>query len=538
MSIKQVILVFLIICLLFLGVPGIWGSSEAREGQVIWVLMNGGDWVLPLRNGIVPSKPPLFHWFGAIFANGLGFPHTEFLVRLPSLLAATSILFFTGSVLNRIRPPLATTALVIISLSYGFLRLALDARVDMFFSLFVVLAMLQLLEPLARAARPSSTVIVKFYALCGLAVLAKGPLGLALPGFCGFICVASTFGLSASLRLFFNPLGLIVFAGLALPWYFAAAQVGSDAFVSRQLLFENVHRFLGGEDINAQPVWYYLPEVIAGTFPWCLGLFYLRGGLRLGETENRLVRLCAVWVVSGMLLFSVASGKRASYLLPLYVPIGIILGSCLSKALGGLSAAHYLFLQQVFRGAIVLFAVNLIGLAALAETLIPVLVARGVILPIFPGWLALVLLVLGVAVLCGWLIFQRSTLRPSFVYAVGLFVVVGALQSGLWVKAKLKGFDQAALAINAHVGSQPLRVVKGNREEFFDPLFFYLRRKVEIAPEAAESLNCEGFALIKVDQNYSAWLEDGSEISRFSQRDIDGSARRQFALVRCRRTAS
>ena len=46
-----------VVYLLFLGLPLIGGSSEAREAQVIDVILRENTWALPLRNGIVPSKP-------------------------------------------------------------------------------------------------------------------------------------------------------------------------------------------------------------------------------------------------------------------------------------------------------------------------------------------------------------------------------------------------------------------------------------------------------------------------------------------------
>jgi 4-amino-4-deoxy-L-arabinose transferase-like glycosyltransferase len=512
--------------------PGVWGSSEAREGQVVWVLMHGGDWVLPLRNGIVPSKPPLFHWTAALLGN-LGLKHSEFLIRLPSLLAASGILWLVGSFVSRIRQNLAPIVVVVLSLSYGFLRLALDARVDMFFAFFVVASILVIIEPLISGSRPSFNRVVLFYLLAGAAVLAKGPLGLVLPGFTSFVCMAGIVGFWQTVKSYVNPVGLIVFAAMALPWYLAAANVGSDAFVSRQLIFENFQRFFGGEEINTQPFWYYIPEVFMGTFPWCLVIFGILRFQNLAESERRLVKLCSLWVFSGLLLFSVASGKRASYLLPLYPPLSIIFGVYLQKAYLSLSAANFLRVQVVLRSGIFVIGVLLLGLAAVAETLIPVLVARGIIIPIFPGSLALVLLVLGVAVVLIWALTSKLEIRYSIAYLIFLLLFTGILQGGLWVKHRLKGFDVAADGINSAVGSAPLTVIKAKREEFFDPLFFYLRREVKIAPEEETSLKCSGFAVLKVDENFDKWGASQALVSTFSQVDIDGRKRREFALVSC-----
>src|SRR6266446_3892204 len=42
-------------------------KGEPREALVVWEMTHGGGWILPRRNGVeLPSKPPLFHWLGAI----------------------------------------------------------------------------------------------------------------------------------------------------------------------------------------------------------------------------------------------------------------------------------------------------------------------------------------------------------------------------------------------------------------------------------------------------------------------------------------
>src|SRR4029079_19602587 len=41
--------------------PPIDHHGEAREGLVVQAIVDRGEWILPRRNGELPSKPPLFH---------------------------------------------------------------------------------------------------------------------------------------------------------------------------------------------------------------------------------------------------------------------------------------------------------------------------------------------------------------------------------------------------------------------------------------------------------------------------------------------
>jgi 4-amino-4-deoxy-L-arabinose transferase-like glycosyltransferase len=75
--------------------PHIWQHGEAREALVVEDIVKNHRWVLPLRNGELPSKPILYHWMAALFALPLGF--SDFIVRLPSVVAATFLAWVTYS---------------------------------------------------------------------------------------------------------------------------------------------------------------------------------------------------------------------------------------------------------------------------------------------------------------------------------------------------------------------------------------------------------------------------------------------------------
>ena len=61
--------------------PPIWHHGEAREGLVVQGIVHNHEWILPLRNGEIPSKPPFFHWLAALSAFVFG--PSDLIVRLP-----------------------------------------------------------------------------------------------------------------------------------------------------------------------------------------------------------------------------------------------------------------------------------------------------------------------------------------------------------------------------------------------------------------------------------------------------------------------
>ena len=74
------------VCLLLffwgLGAVPFYTRGEPREAVVVWEICSTGEWILPLRNGTeIPSKPPLFHWLGALLAKALGRKDRPYLGR-------------------------------------------------------------------------------------------------------------------------------------------------------------------------------------------------------------------------------------------------------------------------------------------------------------------------------------------------------------------------------------------------------------------------------------------------------------------------
>ena len=61
-------------------------------------IVRNHEWILPLRNGAIPSKPPFFHWPGALPAFVFG--PSDLIVRLPSAIGVATMAgatFFMGS---------------------------------------------------------------------------------------------------------------------------------------------------------------------------------------------------------------------------------------------------------------------------------------------------------------------------------------------------------------------------------------------------------------------------------------------------------
>jgi 4-amino-4-deoxy-L-arabinose transferase-like glycosyltransferase len=164
------------------------------------------------------------------------------------------------------------------------------------------------------------------------AVLTKGPVGIVLPLLVALAGAAATGGLRRA-RPLADPVGAALAGALVLGWYLLAWMEGGRDFLERQILHENVRRFLGGGDAraaHAEPFYYYGRAILGGFLPWTTLLPL--AAIRAWRCRAPQDRFLAAWIVAVLAFFSVAAGKRSAYLLPLFPPLAMLTGRALADA--------------------------------------------------------------------------------------------------------------------------------------------------------------------------------------------------------------
>lgn len=324
-----------------LGTLPYYDKGEPREVLSLLAQTQTGDWILPLTGGTtVPSKPPLLRWLsGAVVAVTGRFD--EWAARLPSAVLATGAVVITARAAGaRFGAVGGVATALVLATTWTWMVAARQARVDMTLAACLTTALLAL-ERVCRAPVPSRGALLTMYVSAALAVLAKGPVGLAIPGVVGLVYLALR-GDLARLRHMRPGLGAAMVLLVAGSWYAAAAWQGGDAFLERQLGHENVARFLGGAErtSHAQPFYYYGPAFLGAFMPWTLllvpavlHLFLLRGRL---DTAGLLFPL--VWFCGVVGFYSLAAGKRTVYLLPAYPAAALLVGALFDPTLEGRAA--------------------------------------------------------------------------------------------------------------------------------------------------------------------------------------------------------
>ena len=310
---------------------------------MVQTIVQDQQWILPLRNGELPSKPPFFHWVAALTA--LVFGLSDFIVRLPAVIGAEIMViatFLLGRAMGgRSRAWLAVGALLGM---HEFWSSGMQARVDMVFSACVTVSVAGCFfwyrngNEIARAA---------CYIATACAVLAKGPAGMVLPG----LIIAGFFVAEGRLRLLWTfwswPLaGLMLFIDVG--WYSLAYQIGGHEFFALQILQENVERVFDPGNQHPRHIFLSVAGWLATqTLPWSLALFWCLMRRLGGERESAGGHFLHAWWIAIFAVFTVAAGKRAVYLLPLYPAIALLAARAMDDFIrGGARCSLFDFIRK------------------------------------------------------------------------------------------------------------------------------------------------------------------------------------------------
>lgn len=327
-----------------LGALGLTDKTEALFVEVAREMLERNDWVTPWWNGERFFDYPVWGYWMVVGSFRL-FGISEWAARLPSALAASAVVLAGfGLVVTWASPqePLrqrwgrGLLAAGVLATSPGWIGWGRVATTDMFLSSAITLALFSFLlaHRLPERPLPARLGRIGFALFSAIAVLAKGPVGLLLPGLVIVIFLTVT----GQWRQWWRPASLLamalLFAGVCLPWYVAATQANGSVFVEGFLGFSNLQRFTSVLYRHPGPPWFYLPWVLLLLLPWSLFLAPAMAALRFWRWSQwrraasdpglELPLFLLLWLVVIVGFFSAAATKLPGYILPA-LPAGSLL---------------------------------------------------------------------------------------------------------------------------------------------------------------------------------------------------------------------
>jgi 4-amino-4-deoxy-L-arabinose transferase-like glycosyltransferase len=320
----------------------LWEPDEARYAEIPREMLAAGDWLTPRLNHVLYfEKPPFQYWLSALSLKAFGLNAVA--ARLPLALATLITLWCAWKLAARLgarqafwAPFMAGTAL----LAYVCGQIL---TLDALFSAFQVLALVAGIEAVAARfeERPALGWSLLAFGSLALAMLTKG---LAAPVLVGTTLLASLpFAWkaprlrSALVRTLTDPLGWLLFAVLAAPWFILVnkANPGHANFFFIHEHFARYTSHVHNRQGAANPLldkFYFTGFLALGLLPWVSatvtglrrGVAFLRakGPRAEGAPLHR-------WTVAALILgaavplvfYSLSGSKLPPYIHPAIVPL-------------------------------------------------------------------------------------------------------------------------------------------------------------------------------------------------------------------------
>ena len=466
----------------FLELRGLYFPDEGRYAEIPREMLASGDFVTPRLNGYPYfEKPPLQYWLtAAVFAVA---GQNEWTARLvPAAAGLAGVLAMLLTVRRLAGRRAGWMAAAVMASSVGYFLTGQFVTLDMLLAGILTAALCAFL--LAQDARATAADhrrwMLVAWALCGLAVLAKGLVGIALPALAIAVYVAITRDL-ALLRRLAIARGVAVLLVVTVPW-FVIVQMRNPGFVDFFFVREHWQRFTQPGHRRTGALWYFVPIALVFLAPWVPaladGLARRRPVPSATPADFSPTKFAWCWAAAIFVFFSVSSSKLPAYILP---------------AMGGVAVAGGILLARDFARTVRITAWS---------TLVMGLLVGGVAVPA-ADWFkvemlqesyqdSVVWLVAGGAVLVGtgalalWSLRRGMRLRALAVLVLGVLV---ACQAGVVLAWRIDAYFSSERVIEGVTdGVRPFRPdLPFYSVDMFDQTVpYYLGRTVTLVKHQGE----------------------------------------------------
>ena len=340
-----------------LGDMGLTDRDEGRNAEAGREMFDSGDRLTPTFNGeLRVAKPVFLYWL--MDQSYRLFGVNEFAARFPSALFGLGLILIHYLFLLQQRDrtvALFGSLMLLLNLEIlGLGRMALTDSVLIFFTTASLYGFWLGLHGAGGRRRW----IWAFYIGMALATLTKGPVGFAVPLITTVLYLTWTRRWRDYWQKGVPLAGMLLFVLLAAPWYAAMFLVHGDAYATGAKA-HTIGRFLSPMEGHHGTIFFYLPVLLLGFFPWSALLpvplyqtfknWHEARGLRLEKrihpgpssvpfapgtsSSLELELFAALWVVGVFVFFTASSTRLPHYIGPLFPAAALLTASYWSRCL-------------------------------------------------------------------------------------------------------------------------------------------------------------------------------------------------------------
>ena len=531
-----------------LGNTHLWDQDEGYYAATAAEMLSSNDWIKPTFNGeLFGHKPPMMFW-GMMLGYQV-FGVSELGARFCSSLFGLGTILVTYAIGRRLFD--VATGLfagLAIGSCLMFVMVSRSATADAHLTFFTALALFiwvrGYLSTLAntrdeKISSMPSHVWLMTYAIMGLAVLTKGPIGFLFPtAVIGLFLLTEQpnaipenasrlkrmgYSLIPYMPLPFlktvwkmRPLSAaIVVIAIAAPWTILVQWKTDGNFLREFIGVHHFGRFGSAMDNHSGPIYYYILACAIGMYPW--SAFAIPTALSWKAQfkdphYSQAMRFVTCWVAVYLVIFSIASTKLPNYVLPAYPALAIIVGRYFASWTRDVSSVNIRWLHAgwcllVGVGVVILCAFPVMGLVQYqGQTAMDRLQVEPIVQQrlIWLGVAGLPLVLFGIAgrVLLG---FQKQRMAAGAFSLAAIAMIATLCQFVAPELDRLQSSQSLAEDLtHGVVGRDTQITILGH---FRPTMVFYLGRGVEFCESKGVAIRKanenKNSILITTDQNYS-----------------------------------
>ena len=414
---KSFLLVILLAAFLLfikLGATTVFQVAEARNARVPAEMIERKDYIVPYFNGELRTDKPPLHYYAMLLSyhlGGINETSARFFSAVCGLIVIVATWLFAKR--NAGNGVALWSCLVLLASVHGIFQFRL-ATPDPYLITCHVLSLFCFWEGFHYNKR---SFLLLMYLFLGLAILAKGPIGLVLPAATIFLFLLFTKQLSYHPIWKLQPLrGMIIMAIVALPWFYLVHVKTDGLWTHGFFVDHNIGRFIRPVDGHKGPFILTWAFVILGLFPF--SIFLIRAIAM--AWKNRLTiywlffNLAAAAVI--ILTYSLSATKLLNYTTPAYPFLALIIGSFIVSMIESKETTKKLWPEWIlFLVMTLVLPVGFYFWTQSEKSMAPM------------AWMSVLLAVLPLTALVTLIYYKKMRIEKSFYLATSGAILVNAL---------------------------------------------------------------------------------------------------------------
>jgi 4-amino-4-deoxy-L-arabinose transferase-like glycosyltransferase len=384
-----VVVGFLVLYFFGLNFVPFLGPDEPRYAQVAREMFERGDWLTPTLGGHNWfEKPILLYWLEIVAYNLFGV--NEFSARFFSAVFGILTIFGVYRICKRVENisqkrsssyaknyfGIAKFSAIALATSLGLIVFSRAASFDIILTLPITLALIcfftfEIYAPHSYSDNEFQGYFVTdigflafFYVFIGVALLAKGLVGIVLPFGIVFTYYIFQFRFPPRLFVFSWFWGIPLSLAVACIWYVPMYLKHDYAFIDEFFIQHHFNRYISNQYNHPEPFiffWYVLPLMTLPWLFWLLKAFFDIGSWRRGIAQtpvDYLRNFALAWMLFPIIFFTFSGSKLPGYILPALPGAMILVGDRLRRMVSRNQANEWLVFG-ISSGTIILCFVGL-----------------------------------------------------------------------------------------------------------------------------------------------------------------------------------